>query len=134
MMAMQPQQAAQGGEIDETSFRHACGLLHAAKRACGGRLDDEATRGSQRLSVLARKVGGEVEQHDVSAEAKRLLRLWDQTEKQNPGMHSDKIFSLMCQKSPGIARLFRQMLSEGYSRGGISAMAHGALIRWADGQ
>ena len=38
MMASQAAQQgmASGGEVDEASYRHACSLLHAAKRACGG--------------------------------------------------------------------------------------------------
>ena len=70
---------------------------------------------------------------DFASEVKRLLACFGiGLKKKIPKLHSEQIFSYMCQKAPGIARLFRKMLSEGYSRGGCSAMIHGALIRWAN--
>jgi hypothetical protein len=128
-MAMQPQPHAQGG----AALAHARCLLEGAKRACGGQVD-EPSRGVQSFSTITRASGGSVDGPDVQDEAKRLLALWNRTEKANPRFSTDQIFSLMCSKSPGVSRLFRRMLQEGYSRSGIKSMIRGALIRWADGQ
>jgi hypothetical protein len=132
MMAMQQSGMASGGQIDENALTHARALLYRCVKACGGGVtDDEPSGGSQRFSVLTRARGGKL---DVKDEAARLLALWDRTREANPGIRNDKILSYMCQKAPGIARLFKQMLSEGFnSRDACAAMIR-ALARWADGQ
>jgi hypothetical protein len=133
MMAMQKQPYAHGGAVDGDALARAHAMLFHAKRACGGRLE-EPDRGSQRMSVLPRANGGSVDSDAFQREAKRLSALWARTERENPGLTTDKIFTLMCQKSPGVARLFRLMLQQGYSRSGIKSMIKGGLIRWADGE
>jgi hypothetical protein len=108
-------------------------MLFHAKRACGGRLEDEP-RGAQRFSALPRATGGEVDGDVLQREAKRVSALWDRLTRENPRLTTDQIFSLMCSKSPGVSRLFHKMLGEGYSRSGIRHMMKGYLLRWASGE
>jgi hypothetical protein len=117
MMAMQPQQQARGGEVDGDALARATALLHRCKREVGGQ-------------VVARASGGKASY--FSTEVKRLLALWQQTERQNPNLTSSHVLSIMSQKSPGVARLFKLMLEQGYSRDGIASMIRGGLVRCAN--
>jgi len=120
-MAMQPH--AQGGEIDGNALAHARMLLHEAVRACGGRVE--------------RASGGNVKRDlDVTDEAKRLCALMDRIETESPEVDEvddDRQFSYLCQRSPGVSRLLKKLLQDGYSRTGARATIRGALRRWADG-
>jgi len=106
---------AHGGEVDGDALARAHAMLYEAKRACGGQ--------------VSFKSGGEV---TYVSEAKRLLKLWDKIEADNPRIPADRQFSYAVQRAPGLAKFLKLLLQDGYSRSGARATMRGALVRWAN--